>query len=119
MAKLTRQNSAPPSLIGGESPAGASTRKIVGPDVMMRQPFRRRGIRQANSRACALGARIDEIVHPPRNRADVEQRLDALASGASEIGAPIGRVQEFAERRRDRIAIARVRDYRARAADLG
>src|SRR6185437_4087275 len=64
-------------------------------------------------------ARLDEIVHAPRDRVNVEQRLDALAPRAGEIGAPVGRVHELTERRGDSAAIARVREDRARAADLG
>ena len=64
-------------------------------------------------------ARLDEFVHLPRDGSDIEQSLDALASGAGKLGAPVGRIQQLAERRRNAIGVARFDRHRAGTADLG
>ena len=143
-AKLTRQNRPPPRAIKGGSPAGASNLKVVGVDVTRTQPFRLRGrkasqiegrprsnslsttscgltsgIRRSRLSAPFSQARLDEFVHLPRDGSDIEQSLDALASGAGKLGAPIGRIQQLAERSRDAVGVARLDRHPAWTADLG
>ena len=58
-------------------------------------------------------ASLDEFVHLPRDGSDIEQRLDAFASRDREITAPIGLIQQSAERRRDAIGVAWFDNHRA------
>ena len=118
-AKLTRQNLAPPRPIRSGSLVGSNV-TIMGVDVtgrrllacagqrqvkIERAPYRARECRSLQrergltSRIGHLGlsppsseARLDEFVHLPRDGADIEQRLDPLASGAGKLGTPVGRV---------------------------
>ena len=64
-------------------------------------------------------AGLDEFVHLPRDGSDIEQSLDPLAPGAGKLGAPIGRIQQLAERHRNAIGVARFDRHRVWTADLG
>ena len=62
---------------------------------------------------------IDKFIHSSRDGADIEQRLDPLASGPRELGAPIGRVDEGGEPGGDACPVLRIDRDGARTADFG
>ena len=77
------------------------------------------GIRHLGLSTALAEASLDEFVHLARNGSNIEQSLDALASRDCEVTAPIGLIQQSAERRRDAIGIAGFDNHRAWTADLG
>ncbi len=62
---------------------------------------------------------VEKIVHLPRDHADVEQRLDPLASSAREISALIRRIHEALKGRPQVAGVGGVDGQRAGAAHFG